>query len=68
MRIPMKSPRRSEMISSLRDDVAHRSDMMPPGVDTSPISKLRAVDDERRQVKRNSLADGLAVEAKSLAT
>ncbi len=34
---------------------------------TSPISKLRAADDERRQAKRNSLADKLAVEAKALA-
>jgi hypothetical protein len=34
---------------------------------TSPISKLRAADDERRQAKRNSLADKLAVEAKTLA-
>jgi hypothetical protein len=33
----------------------------------SPISKLRATDDERRQAKRNSLADKLAVEAKALA-
>jgi hypothetical protein len=31
------------------------------------LSKLRAADDERRAAKRNSLADGLAVEAKSLA-
>jgi hypothetical protein len=34
---------------------------------TSPISKLRAVDDERRQAKRNSLADKLTVEANALA-
>jgi hypothetical protein len=34
---------------------------------TSPISKLRAADDERRQAKRGSLADKLAVEAKALA-
>jgi len=34
---------------------------------TSPISKLRAADDERRQAKRNSLADKLTVEAKTLA-
>ena len=34
---------------------------------TSPISKLRAADDERRQAERNSLADRLAVEAKALA-
>jgi hypothetical protein len=33
----------------------------------SPISKLRAAEDERRQAKRNSLADRLAVEAKALA-
>jgi hypothetical protein len=29
--------------------------------------KLRAADDERRQAKRNSLADKLATEAKALA-
>jgi hypothetical protein len=34
---------------------------------TSPISKLRAADDERRQAKRNGLADKLPVEAKVLA-
>jgi hypothetical protein len=34
---------------------------------TSPISKLRAADDERRQAKRNSLAYKLMVEAKSIA-
>ncbi len=34
---------------------------------TSPISKLRAADDERRQAKRNSLADRLTVEANALA-
>ena len=34
---------------------------------TWPISKLRAADDERRQAKRNSLADKLTVEAKALA-
>src|SRR6266853_1673017 len=34
---------------------------------TSPISKLRAADDERRQAKRNSLADKLTAEAKALA-
>ena len=34
---------------------------------TSPISKLRAADDERRQAKRTSLADKLTVEAKALA-
>ncbi len=34
---------------------------------TSPISKVRAADDERRQAKRNSLADKLMVEAKALA-
>ena len=34
---------------------------------TSPISKLRAANDERRQAKRNSLADKLTVEAKILA-
>jgi len=33
----------------------------------SPISKLRATDDERRQAKRNSPTDKLAVEAKALA-
>jgi hypothetical protein len=31
------------------------------------LSKLRAADDERRQAKRGSLADKLAVEAKALA-
>jgi len=34
---------------------------------TSPISKLRAKDDERRQAKRNSLAEKLTVETKALA-
>jgi hypothetical protein len=34
---------------------------------TSPISKLRAANDERRQAKRNSLSDKLAVESKTLA-
>jgi hypothetical protein len=34
---------------------------------TSPISKLRAANDERRQAKRSSLADKLAVEAKARA-
>ena len=34
---------------------------------TSPISKLRAADDERRQAKCNSLADKLTVEAKAIA-
>ncbi len=34
---------------------------------TSPISKLRAANDERRHTKRNSLADKLPVEAKVLA-
>jgi hypothetical protein len=34
---------------------------------TSPISKLRAANDERRQAKRNSLADKLKFEAKALA-
>jgi hypothetical protein len=34
---------------------------------TSPISKLCAASDERRQAKRNSLADKLTVEAKVLA-
>ena len=33
----------------------------------SPISKLRAADDERRLAKRNSLTDKLTVEAKALA-
>jgi hypothetical protein len=33
---------------------------------TSPISKLRAADDERRLAKRNSLTDKLTVEAKTL--
>jgi hypothetical protein len=35
---------------------------------TSPISKVRAADDERRQAKRNSLADKLTVGAKALTT
>jgi hypothetical protein len=34
---------------------------------TSPISKLRTADDERRREKRNSSADKLTVEAKALA-
>ncbi len=34
---------------------------------TSPISKLRTADDERRQAKRNTIADKLTVEAKALA-
>jgi hypothetical protein len=34
---------------------------------TSPIAKLRAADDERRQAKCNSLGDKLTVEAKALA-
>ena len=34
---------------------------------TSPISKLCAASDERRQGKRNSLAGKLTVEAKALA-
>jgi hypothetical protein len=34
---------------------------------TSPISKLRAADEERRQAKRLSLADKLTVEEKALA-
>jgi hypothetical protein len=34
---------------------------------TSPISKLRTADDERRQAKRDSLSNKLAVESKSLA-
>ena len=33
----------------------------------APISKLGAADDERRQAKRNSLADKLTVEAKAQA-
>jgi hypothetical protein len=33
----------------------------------SPVSRLGDVDDERRQAKRNSLADKLTVEAKILA-
>jgi hypothetical protein len=33
----------------------------------SPVSRLGDVDDERRQAKRNSLADKLTVEAKALA-
>ena len=34
---------------------------------TSPNSKLRAAEDERRQAKRNNLADKVTVEAKILA-
>jgi hypothetical protein len=34
---------------------------------TSPIGKLRAAEDERRQAKRNSIADKLTVEGKVLA-
>ena len=34
---------------------------------TSLFTKLRAVDDERPEAKRNSLADKLTVEAKALA-
>jgi hypothetical protein len=34
---------------------------------TSPISRRRVADDERRQAKRNTLADKLTVEAKALA-
>ncbi len=34
---------------------------------TSSISKLRSADDDRRQTKRNSLADKLTVEANTLA-
>jgi hypothetical protein len=34
---------------------------------TSPISKLRAADDERRQTKCNGLADRLTVEVTALA-
>jgi hypothetical protein len=33
----------------------------------SPISKLRTADDERRLAKRNSLADKLGAEARTLA-
>jgi hypothetical protein len=35
---------------------------------TSPIAKLRDADDERRQAKREILADKFTVEAKVLAT
>jgi hypothetical protein len=34
---------------------------------TSPVGKLRAKDEERRQAKRNTIADKLTVEAKALA-
>jgi hypothetical protein len=34
----------------------------------SPISKLRAADDGRREAERNSLADRLTVEVKPLPT
>jgi hypothetical protein len=45
----------------------HRRSARVITLSTSPISKLRAADDERRQAKRNSLADKLTVEAKALA-
>jgi hypothetical protein len=46
---------------------ANRSSVRDITLSTSPISKLRTVDDERRQAKRNSLADKLTVEAKAFA-
>ena len=46
---------------------ANRSSVRAFTLSRSPIAKLRAKDDERRQAKRNSLADKLAVEAKALA-
>jgi hypothetical protein len=45
----------------------HRRSVRVITLSTSPISKLRAADDERRQAKRDSLADKLTVEAKALA-
>ncbi len=45
----------------------HRRSARAITLSTSPISKVRAADDERRQAKRNSLADKLTVEAKALA-
>ena len=46
---------------------ANRSSVRAFTLSRSPIAKLRAKDDERRQAKRNSLADKLTVEAKTLA-
>ncbi len=45
----------------------HRRSVRAITLSTSPISKLRAKDDERRQAKRNSLAEKLTVETKALA-
>src|SRR5258708_35351667 len=45
----------------------HRRSVRAITLSTSPISKLRAANDERRQAKRNSLADKLTAEAKILA-
>jgi hypothetical protein len=45
----------------------HRRSVRAITLSTSPISKLRAANDERPQAKRNSLADKPAVEAKVLA-
>jgi hypothetical protein len=45
----------------------HRRSVRVITLSTSPIRKLRAANDERRQAKRNSLADKLTVEAKALA-
>jgi hypothetical protein len=46
---------------------ANRRSVRANTLSTSPISKLRAADDERRQAKHDSLADKLTVEAKALA-
>jgi hypothetical protein len=45
----------------------HRRSVRVITLSTSPISKLRAADDERRQAKRNNLAYKLTVQAKALA-
>src|SRR5258708_17935283 len=45
----------------------HRRSARVITLSTSPISKFRAADDERRQAKRNKLAGKLTVEAKALA-
>jgi hypothetical protein len=45
----------------------HRRSVWTIRLSTSPICKLRAADDERRQTKRNRLANKLTVEAKTFA-
>ena len=45
----------------------HRRSLPTITLSTSPISKLRAANDEPRKAKRNSLAHRLTVEAKALA-